>query len=40
MVDFLILVSGLEESSGSRGDSAETALTVCDDDDVKVGVSY
>ena len=36
MVDFLILVGGLEESSGSKGDSAEVALTVCGDDDTKV----
>jgi hypothetical protein len=35
VVDFLILVGGLEESCGSRGDSAEVALAVCDNNEEK-----
>ena len=38
VLDFLILVGGVEESTGVRGDSAETALTVCSDDETKVHV--
>ena len=36
MVDFLILVGGMEESSASEGDSAEVALTICDENEDKV----
>ena len=36
VVDFLILVGGLEDSSKSKGDSAEVALLVCDSNVEKV----
>ena len=36
VVDFLILVGGLEESCRSKGDSAEMALAVSDNNEEKV----
>ena len=36
VLDFLILVGKVEETTAAKGDSAETALNVCGDDETKV----